>query len=159
MRASNFGWLVPAFWNAVPGAPVPSAGYGAPPTVVLGSRGSWISGTRPVGRGSGSEKKYPADTRYASVGLGARAMLALAPNTDPMPLPAVDPVFRSNMPALSETVVPGASRGVFVMTLTTPVNALAPQTADAGPRITSICLMSVKFAGRKSHRTRPKKSR
>ena len=39
--------------------------------------------------------------------------------------------------------MPCISRGVFVMTLTTPVMALAPHTADAGPRITSICLISV----------------
>jgi hypothetical protein len=45
------------------------------------------------------------------------------------------------------------------MTLTTPVSALAPQTADAGPRITSICWMSETFAGMKSQSTRPKKSR
>ena len=29
----------------------------SPPTVVVGSRGSWMSGTVPVGRGSGSESK------------------------------------------------------------------------------------------------------
>ena len=44
--------------------------------------------------------------------------------------------------------MPGAWRGVFVITLTTPVSALAPHTADAGPRITSICLMSDMLAGR-----------
>src|SRR5262249_43979351 len=37
--------------------------------------------------------------------------------------------------------------------------ALAPQTADAGPRMTSICLMSFGFVGTRSHMTIPKKSR
>ena len=40
----------------------------------------------------------------------------------------------------------------------TPVIAFAPQTADAGPRITSICLISGVSIGRKSHATNPKKS-
>ena len=34
----------------------------------------------------------------------------------------------------------------------------APHTADAGPRITSICLISAGLTGRKSHATKPKKS-
>ena len=54
---------------------------------------------------------------------------------------------------------PGFSRGVFVMMFTTPVRALAPQTTDAGPRTTSICLMSAVLVGTKSQRIRPKKSR
>ena len=41
-----------------------------------------------------------------------------------------------------DTFAPCISLGVFVITLTTPVIALAPHTADAGPRITSICLIS-----------------
>ena len=54
--------------------------------------------------------------------------------------------------------MPGISRGDLVITLTTPVSALAPQTADAGPRMTSICLISDGLIGRKSHATNPKKS-
>ena len=86
-------------------------------------------------------------------------MLAFAPNSAPIPLPTVDPALRLNPPALSVTVPPGASRGAFVITFTTPVSAFAPQTADPGPRITSICLMSDRLVGRKSQSTRPKKSR
>jgi hypothetical protein len=56
-------------------------------------------------------------------------------------------------------VVPCISRGDLVMMFTTPLIALAPQTADAGPRTTSICLTSLKFSGRKSQPTNPKKSR
>ena len=56
------------------------------------------------------------------------------------------------------TLVPCISRGDLVITLTTPFSALAPQTADAGPRITSICLISFRLTGRKSHITKPKKS-
>ena len=52
-----------------------------------------------------------------------------------------------------------SSRGDLVMTLTTPLIALAPQTADAGPRITSICLISLALVGTRSHITMPKKSR
>src|SRR5262245_26071182 len=37
--------------------------------------------------------------------------------------------------------------------------ALAPQTADAGPRTTSICLISRGLVGTRSHMTMPKKSR
>ena len=44
------------------------------------------------------------------------------------------------------------------MTLMTPFSALAPQTADAGPRITSMRLISSRFAGMKSHIVNPKKS-
>ena len=55
-------------------------------------------------------------------------------------------------------VVPGFSRGVFVMTLMTPFIALAPHTADAGPRTTSMRLMSLTFTGMKSHIVKPKKS-
>jgi hypothetical protein len=63
-----------------------------------------------------------------------------------------------NWPNLIDTFVPCISLGVFVITLTTPVIALAPQTAEAGPRITSICLISVVSTGRKSHSTNAKKS-
>ena len=41
----------------------------------------------------------------------------------------------------------GASRGDFVMMFTTPVSAFAPHTAEAGPRTTSICLMSSRLRG------------
>ena len=41
------------------------------------------------------------------------------------------------------------------MTFTTPLMALAPQTAEAGPRMTSICLISCGLAGTKSHITMP----
>ena len=51
---------------------------------------------------------------------------------------------RSNWPKRIVTLVPCISRGVFVITLTTPVMALAPHTADAGPRMTSICLISLR---------------
>ena len=54
--------------------------------------------------------------------------------------------------------MPAISRGVLLMMLMTPVIAFAPQTADAGPRITSICLMSRRAIGRKSQATKPKKS-
>ncbi len=66
---------------------------------------------------------------------------------------------RPNVPTPSVTLVPGNSRGGLVMTFTTPFMALAPQIADAGPRITSICLISAGFTGRKSQATKPKKSR
>ena len=62
-------------------------------------------------------------------------------------------------PPVNDTSAPGASRGDFVMMLTTPVSAFAPQTADAGPRMTSICLMSLRFVGSRSQSTMPKKSR
>ena len=84
---------------------------------------------------------------------------ALAPNSPPGPFPVVDPASRLKNPPLNDTSMPGASRGGFVMMLTTPVSAFAPQTAEAGPRITSICLMSFMLFGRKSQRTMPKKSR
>ncbi len=46
------------------------------------------------------------------------------------------------------------------MTLTTPLSAFAPHTTEAGPRTTSICLMSPEVAvGTKSQSTSPKKSR
>ena len=63
------------------------------------------------------------------------------------------------MPNPIVTEVPCISRGAFVMMFTTPVMAFAPQTADAGPRITSTCLISAKLTGRKSQPTNPKKSR
>jgi hypothetical protein len=45
------------------------------------------------------------------------------------------------------------------MKLTTPFSALAPQMAEAGPRMTSICRISFVFIGSRSHATKPKKSR
>jgi hypothetical protein len=84
----------------------------------------------------------------------------LAPPVPPTPSPAVEAKSLLKNPPVSVTTVdPGTSRGDFVMMFTTPVNALAPQTADAGPRTTSICLMSAGSVGAKSHMTRPKKSR
>ena len=118
-----------------------------------------MTGTRPVGRGRGSEVKYPADALYDQRSLTICAVLALAPKIPPASSLTPEPVSRPKKPPLSETVVPGASRGDLVMMFTTPVSAFAPQTADAGPRTTSICLMSPKLVGRKSHRTSPKKSR
>ena len=41
------------------------------------------------------------------------------------------------------------------MMLTTPVSAFAPQTADAGPRTTSICLMSPKSRGQEVPQDQP----
>ena len=55
--------------------------------------------------------------------------------------------------------MPTDSLGGLVMMFTAPVIALAPHTAEAGPRTTSICSMSSKFVGTSSHRTSPKKSR
>jgi hypothetical protein len=52
-----------------------------------------------------------------------------------------------------------SSRGVFEMKLTTPESALAPQTAEAGPRITSTCFSSKAFTGTRSQAMKPKKSR
>ena|SRR5437899_4965346 len=97
--------------------------------------------------------------RYDHTEFGASANVAFAPKIVPGFLPFVEPASRLNMPAESVTFVPRVSRGDFVMTFTTPVSALAPHTAEAGPRITSICLMSDMLFGRKSHSTRPKKSR
>ena len=86
-------------------------------------------------------------------------MVPFTPNRLPMPFPAVDPASRLKPPALIEADTPTASRGDLVMMFTAPDTALAPQTADAGPRTTSICLISEKLVGSMSHRTRPKKSR
>ncbi len=71
---------------------------------------------------------------------------------------SLPPPVRSKAPKPNVTLVPAISRGVFVITLTTPFMALAPQTAEAGPRMTSTCLISLRFTGRKSHMTMPKKS-
>jgi len=64
-----------------------------------------------------------------------------------------------NAPKLTVALLPFNSRGVLEMKLTTPFMALAPHTALPGPRTASICLISPKFTGRKSHITKPKKSR
>ena len=56
-------------------------------------------------------------------------------------------------------LLPAISRGVLVMKLTTPESALAPHTAEAGPRMTSIWRTSFGLTGRKSQATKPKKSR
>src|SRR5688572_26025077 len=119
-----------------------------------------MTGMRPVGRGNGSEWKYPPLSRYDQVSLTVREVLTLPPYIAPAPLATVDPTSRSNQPAVRVTLVdPAVSRGDLVMMFTAPVSALAPHTADAGPRTTSICLMSLKFVGTKSHRISPKKSR
>ena len=44
------------------------------------------------------------------------------------------------------------------MMFTTPLSALAPQTAEPGPRVTSICSISEKSSGSRSQATKPKKS-
>ena len=97
--------------------------------------------------------------RYAKRSVGARVTVALAPTIVPAPCPTVDPASRSIQPPLNVTVDPTDSRGGLVMMLTAPVMAFAPQVADAGPRTTSICSMSLKLAGTRSHMTNPKKSR
>ena len=66
---------------------------------------------------------------------------------------------RPNVPTPSVTLVPCSSRGDLVMKFTTPFIAFAPQIAEAGPRITSICLISAGLTGRKSQAMNPKKSR
>jgi hypothetical protein len=77
-----------------------------------------------------------------------------------LPSAAREPPSRLKSPPLSVTPKPSCSRGDFVITLMTPVMAFAPQTTEAGPRTTSICLMSPEVAvGTKSHSTSPKKSR
>src|SRR5262245_33546461 len=97
-------------------------------------------GMVPVGLGNALAAKYPPDTRYDHVAFGASAKLALAPTRPPTPLPIDDPASRLMKPPVKVASAPGASRGDFVMMFTTPVSAFAPQTADAGPRTTSICL-------------------
>jgi hypothetical protein len=67
--------------------------------------------------------------------------------------------LRPKPPAPIVTLDPWSSRGDLVITLTTPFIALAPQIAEAGPRMTSICLISAGFTGRKSQAMNPKKSR
>jgi hypothetical protein len=67
----------------------------------------------------------------------------IAPAFSPDPF-----VSRANVPALMLNDPPAISRGDFVITLITPDIALAPHTADAGPRMTSICLISLRFTGR-----------
>ena len=118
-----------------------------------------MTGIVPAGRGNASELKYPPDTRYDQTLLGAADNDAFAPNRPPAPLPTPDPASRLMNPPVNDASPPGASRGDLVMMLTTPVMAFAPQTADAGPRMTSICWISFMFAGSRSHSTMPKKSR
>ncbi len=52
-------------------------------------------------------------------------------------------------PTPKETVVPGLSRGDFVIRCTTPFAVSGPYKADPGPRTTSIRSMSESFKGRK----------
>src|SRR6185503_19037568 len=103
------------FSNEVPIGPVASAGYVAPPTVPVPVRGSVMTGIFPVGRGIGSELKYPAESRYEKRSLGACASVTLPPKIWPAPLPTVDPASRLNPPAVRIAVVPTASRGDLVM--------------------------------------------
>ncbi len=84
----------------------------------------------------------------------ALAWVPLAYHNDP----ASSLPVRSNMPRPKVALVPCISRGDLVITLMTPNTAFAPHTAEAGPRMTSICLISLRFTGRKSHITNPKKS-
>src|SRR5690606_11474447 len=100
-----------------------------------------------------------AFTLYDHVSFNAAAYPPLTPYAPPRLPPARDPASRLNRPPDRLKVPPGVSRGDFVMMLTTPVSALAPQTAEAGPRTTSICLMSTGSVGTKSQATKPKKSR
>ncbi len=94
---------------------------------------------------------------YAQRSLTAVAKVPLIEKSDPFdaPLPFDS---RPNVPAPIVTLAPCISRGDLVMTLMTPSSAFAPHTADAGPRITSIRLISFVFTGMKSHITNPKKS-
>jgi hypothetical protein len=62
------------------------------------------------------------------------------------------------VPTPSVKLLPCISRGDRVRTFTTPLIAFAPQIAEAGPRMTSICFISLKLIGRKSQATKPKKS-
>ena len=97
----------------------------------------------PAGLRNGSCVSRPADTLYANLSLVAAACAALMANIPPPSNESSGPE-RSNWPNRIDRLVPCISRGVFVMILTTPVMALAPHTADAGPRITSICLISLR---------------
>ncbi len=88
---------------------------------------------------------------------GAAAWLPETENSEPFDC-STPLASRPNVPTVTIRLSPRISRGDLVITLTTPVSALAPHTADAGPRITSICLISLVFTGRKSQATKPKKS-
>jgi len=76
----------------------------------------------------------------------------------PAPRPTVDPASRLKFRRPSSTVDPWASRGDRVTMFTTPVNAFAPQTAEAGPRTTSIWRTSAGSTGIMSQRIAPTKS-
>src|SRR5512145_3152411 len=108
---------------------------------------------RPVGRANASCDSPPPDSLYDQRSFGASANVALSDHSEPASASG-----RSKPPTPNDALEPFSSRGVLLITLTTPYIALAPQTADAGPRITSTCLTSLKFTGRKSHITKPKKS-
>jgi len=93
--------------------------------------------------------------------LGARERLRFAPYELPVPLSRVlsGSAFLLKRPPDTLAVVPTASRGDFVMMLTAPVSALAPHTAEAGPRTTSICFTSTGLMGTKSQMMNPNRSR
>ncbi len=90
----------------------------------------------------------------------ALAYEKLPPYWAPSPSASREPPSRLKKPPVRVTPKPSFSRGDLVITFTTPVSAFAPHTTEAGPRTTSICLISPELAvGMKSHSTRPKKSR
>ena len=90
--------------------------------------------------------------------MAAAACVPLKYQSDPLPRPS-SLTSRPKVPTPIVKLLPASSRGVLVMKLTTPDSALAPQIAEAGPRITSIWRTSFGFTGRKSQATKPKKSR
>src|SRR5262245_66563441 len=108
----------------------------------------------PDGRGSACCAEYPAETLYAQRSLTAAAWVARAEKKPPAPACAA-PAPRSNRPVPTDTDEPAMSRGDFVRMFTTPSIAFAPQTADAGPRMSSICLISSDSIGTESHKTKP----
>ena len=100
-------------------------------------------------------RQLPGPLVVRSLGdVGARAVGVPVAVVLPRALVPVDQASRQG-----EADALASSRGGLVMMFTTPVRAFAPQTADAGPRTTSICLISPVEAGTRSHRIRPKKSR
>ena len=62
------------------------------------------------------------------------------------------------MPAAARTCPPRVSRGLLLITWTTPPTALAPHSAEAGPRTTSTCSTRDMSVGANSHITKPRKS-
>ena len=99
----------------------------------------------------------PPEILKANRSVGACACVALIANRPP-PSNESSRGVRSNWPNWIETEFPTISLGVLVITFTTPVSAFDPHTADAGPRMTSICFIWAASTGMKSHMTNPKKS-